>query len=97
MRFVGTLAAKFRRLVRRGDPERVRFVTLERAFKPRRATRPQVRVRALRDLNGWVNRSRKEWGKWSLPAGGVGRLDEEKAREFARKGHVEILDSEDEA
>lgn len=43
-------------------------------------------------MSSWVLRSRKERGKWSLPAGSVVRLDEERAREFARKGYVEVVD-----
>jgi hypothetical protein len=83
--------------LRRRDPDRVRFVTVEQACKQRRKAGRQVRVRALRDLNGWVDRSRKERGKWSLPAGSVGRLDEERARLWERKGHLRILGPEEEA
>ena len=67
---------------RRAQP--VTFVPVERVFKP------QVRVRATRDLNGWADRRKKI--KWHIPAGRVGCIDEDKAREFSIKGYVEILD-----
>lgn len=64
------------------DP--VQFVPVEKVFKP------QVRVRALNDLNGWADRKKRV--KWHIGAGRIGCLDEDKAREFAIKGYVEILD-----
>lgn len=69
---------------RRRSTEPTRFVSLEQAFQP------QVKVRATRDLNGWANRDRKI--KWSIPHGRIGCIDADKAREFAAKGYVEILD-----
>jgi hypothetical protein len=65
----------------------VRFVPVERAFKP------QVKVRALVDLNGWVH-PRRERIKWSISAGQVGCLDADTAREFQAKGYVQVLDGE---
>lgn len=62
----------------------VKFVAVERAFKP------QIKVRATRDLNGWANRERGV--KWSIGAGRIGCIDEDKAREFAAKGFVEIIE-----
>ena len=73
----------------------ITFVTVEQVFQP------QVRVRALKSVSGWVDRRKRI--KWDIPAGSVGCFDEDKAREFAIKGYVEILDgavkpvSEDEA
>jgi hypothetical protein len=73
----------------------ITFIAVERVFKA------QVKVRATRDLNGWADREKRV--KWQLGHGRVGYLDEDKAREFAIKGYVEILDgtikpySEDEA
>lgn len=64
----------------------VRFVPVERAFKP------QVKVRALMDLNGWVNR--RERIKWEIGAGSIGCIDADKAREFQVKGYVQILDGQ---
>lgn len=69
----------------RRKPDRpVKFITVEQAFKP------QIKVRVLKDLNGWADRSRNI--KWHIGAGKVGCIDEDKAREFAIKGYVEILD-----
>lgn len=73
----------------------VRFIPVERVFKP------QIKVRALHTLNGWVDRRKKI--KWEIHAGQVGCVDEDKAREWVAKGYAEILDgtikpiSEDEA
>lgn len=80
---------------RRRKLEPISFVPVERVFKP------QVKVRATRDLNGWADRDRRV--KWHIAHGRVGCLDEDVAREFEVKGYVEILDgqvrpvSEDEA
>ncbi len=80
---------------RRRKLEPVTFVPIERVF------RPQVKVRATRDISGWASRDRRV--KWSIGKGRVGCLDEPVAREFEVKGYVEILDgqvrpvSEDEA
>lgn len=70
--------------LRRERLEPVKFVPVDRAM------RPQVKVRALRDLSGWA--SRRQRTKWCIGAGRVGCMDEDKAREFAAKGYVEILD-----
>lgn len=81
--------------LRRQKEQPIKFVTLAEAFTP------QIRVRATRDINGWVDRRRRV--KWHIGAGSIGCLDEPTAREFATKGYVEILDgqirpvSEDEA
>lgn len=81
--------------LRRRKLEAITFVPVEKAFKP------QVKVRALKDISGWASRERRV--KWSIGAGSIGCLDENKAREFATKGYVEILEggvrpvSEDEA
>ena len=64
----------------------ITFVPVEQVFKP------QVRVRATRDLNGWADRHKRV--KWHIPSGRVGCLDADKAREFQIKGYVEILDGE---
>lgn len=69
---------------RRERLEPVTFVPVDRAF------RPQVKVRSLRDLSGWA--SRRQRVKWHIGAGRIGCMDEDKAREFATKGYVEILD-----
>lgn len=69
---------------RRERLEPVAFVPVSRAF------RAQVKVRALHDLSGWASQSRRV--KWHIGAGRIGCIDEEKAREFASKGYVEILD-----
>lgn len=80
---------------RRFALEPVQFIPITKAFKP------QVKVRAKRDINGWADRSRRK--KWHIGAGSIGCIDHDKAREFAVKGYVEILDgdvkpvSEDEA
>jgi len=81
--------------LRRRDLTPVRFVPVERVFQP------QVKVRALKDISGWANRERRV--KWSIGAGRIGCLDADKAREFATKGYVQIVEgkvepvSEDEA
>ena len=82
---------------RKPELKPVKFVAVERAFKP------MVKVRATRDTSGWVNRERRT--KWSMRMGQVCYLDAEHAREFQIKGYVEILEggeqikpvSEDEA
>lgn len=87
------------RAKRRPPLEPITFVPVEKVFKP------QVKVRATRDLNGWADRGKTSGKrvKWSIAEGRIGCLDEDKAREFQAKGYVEILDgtikpvSEDEA
>ncbi len=69
---------------RRRKLEPITFVPIERAFKP------QVKVRATRDISGWASRDRRV--KWEIPSGRVGCIDEDVAREFQIKGYVEILD-----
>lgn len=71
---------------RRARLEPVTFVPVSRAFKA------QVKVRATRDLSGWASRDKRV--KWHIGHGRVGCMDEDKAREFAVKGFVEILDGE---
>jgi hypothetical protein len=91
------MAAKKTKVAKpRRKPDRpVKFVTVEQAFKP------QVKVVATRDFSGWADRQRRI--KWHIGKGKIGCIDEDKAREFAIKGYVEILDgtikpySEDEA
>lgn len=64
----------------------VTFVPVERAFKS------EVRVRALRDLNGWADRRGRI--KWELGTGQLGHLDAITAREFAAKSYVQILEGD---
>jgi len=71
---------------RRRKLEPVTFVPVERAFKA------QVKVRATRDISGWADRERRV--KWTIPAGRVGCLDADKAREFEIKRYVEIIEGE---
>ncbi len=74
---------KKRRKARPKEIQPVKFVAVERAFKP------QVKVRATRDLNGWVSRDRRV--KFHIGKGRIGFIDEDKAREWQVKGFVEIL------
>jgi hypothetical protein len=86
---------------RKPELKPVKFVAVERAFKP------QVKVRATRDMSGWVDRGEKTGRrvKFHIGKGRIGLMDAEHAREFAAKGYVEILEggeqikpvSEDEA
>jgi hypothetical protein len=62
----------------------VKFVTVERAFKH------EVKVRAKQDLSGWVDRKRRV--KWFIPAGRIGYMDHDKAREFSIKGFVDVIE-----
>jgi hypothetical protein len=62
----------------------ITFVPVEQVFQP------QVQVRARNDINGWADKHKRI--KWHIPAGAVGCLDQDKAREFAIKGYVEIID-----
>lgn len=71
---------------KRKELKPVTFVTVEQVFKP------QVKVRATRSLSGWADRQKRV--KWDLPAGRVGCMDADVAREFAAKGFVEVLDGE---
>ncbi len=69
---------------RRRRLEPVRFIPVEKAFKA------QVKVRATRDLSGWVDRDRRV--KWQIPAGREGCIDEDVAREWHAKGYVELVE-----
>ena len=71
---------------RRRNLEPITFVPVEAVF------RPQVKVRATRDISGWADRDRRV--KWSIGKGRVGCLDHDVAREFQIKGYVELLDGE---
>lgn len=72
----------FNRRRRRLQP--ITFVPVEKAFKP------QIKVRATRDLSGWADRERRV--RWHIGAGREGCMDEDKAREFATKGYIEIVE-----
>lgn len=61
----------------------VRFVPVAKVFKP------QIKVRALKDISGWVNRD--QGVKFQIGYGRIGYLDEETARVWQAKGYVEIL------
>jgi hypothetical protein len=80
---------------RREKLEPITFVPVSKAFEP------QIRVQALRDINGWVDK--RERKKWHIGRHQVGMLNEKTAREFEVKGYVRILEgdvkpvSEDEA
>lgn len=71
---------------KRAELKPITFVTVEQVFTP------QVKVRAVRDLSGWASRERRV--KWEIPKGRIGCMDAEKAREFAAKGFVEVLEGE---
>jgi hypothetical protein len=60
----------------------VTFAPIRKVFKP------QIQVRTLKDISGWVDREKKI--KYHLGAGKFYYLDEETAREFAVKRYVEI-------
>ena len=71
------------------DP--VEFVPIQEVFKP------QVEVRATRDINGWVDRGKSSGKKikWSIKSGDIGYLDIDTARQFEVKGYVEITHGKD--
>lgn len=71
---------------RRQRLEPVRFVPVSQVFEP------QVKVQALRDLNGWADRDRRV--KWTINRGRVGFLSADIAREFEVKGYVRIVEGE---
>ena len=75
-----------RRKARPKTIQQVKFVAVEAVFKP------QVKVRATRDMTGPVPGASRT--QWRIGAGRIGYLDEDKAREFQAKGYVEILDGE---
>ena len=66
------------------DP--ITFVPVEQVFKP------QVKVRATRDMSGWADREKRI--KWHIPIGRIGCLDADVAREFHAKGFVQIIEGE---
>lgn len=68
------------------DLRPVTFVPIEQAFKP------QVKVQAVRDLSGWVGGDKRNRVKWEIGKGRIGCIDADKAREFAAKGFVRILE-----
>lgn len=69
------------RLGRKPKLEPVTFISAADFFEP------QVPVKALKDVSGWIDRKRKQ--KWSLSAGKTYHLDVETATEFITKGYVE--------
>jgi len=71
---------------RRRRLQPVTFVPVEQAFKP------QIKVQALVDLNGWVDRDRKV--KFHIAKGSIGCIDADAAREFKAKGYVEIIEGQ---
>lgn len=64
--------------------EPVTFVPVRKVFKP------MVQIKMLLDLSGWVDgkESRK---RWSMPAGSMQMVDEDKAREFVAKRYAEFV------
>ena len=64
----------------------ITFVPVEQVFKP------QVKVQATRDINGWADKRKRV--KWSIGAGSIAYIDAEKAREFQIKGYVRILEGQ---
>jgi hypothetical protein len=66
--------------------EPVTFVPAEQFFKP------QVKVQATRDINGWADPKRRV--KWSIAAHSIVYMDTDKAREFQIKGYVRVLDGQ---
>lgn len=71
---------------RRRRLQPVTFVAVEQAFKP------QIKVRALSDLNGWVDRDRRV--KFHIGKGQIGFMDADRAREFKAKGYLEIVEGQ---
>lgn len=47
---------------------------------------PQVRVRFVQDVSGWLHRDRRV--KWHFPAGTEAMVDEQHAVEFITKGYA---------
>ena len=74
----------FRR--RRQKLEPITFLPVKKVFKH------QVKVQALRDLNGWADRDKRV--KWSIGKGRIGCLDTETAREFEVKGYIRVVTGE---
>jgi hypothetical protein len=73
-----SLFAKIREERRRAKP--LKFVTPSEAFEP------QVEVRMLKDVTGWVDRGRRE--KFHLGAQRTYMVDEQTAVEFITKGYA---------
>lgn len=73
-------------MAKRKPPLVVKFVPVERAFKP------QIKVQALLDVNGWVSRERGI--KFQIGKGRIGFVDADIARVWQAKGYAEILDGE---
>ena len=71
-------------MARRRSFRAVRFEPMTAVFKP------EVKVQALRDLNGWVSREKRL--KWHMSTGSVHALDSDTARDFAIKGYVMLLE-----
>ena len=71
--------------LRRRKLEPIEFVPIRHVF------RQQIKVRALLDMNGWVG-EKADRKKWHIGKDRTGYIDEDKAREWAAKGYVEILD-----
>lgn len=60
----------------------VTFAPINHVFKP------QIQVRALRDIAGWADYATKT--RYSMKAYTLYYISEDKAREFEAKGYVEI-------
>lgn len=73
-----------RRKARPKEVQPIKFVPVERAFKA------QIKFLPNRDLNGWVDRTRRI--KFHAPANRVTFLDEDTARVWQAKGYGQILD-----
>ena len=61
----------------------VTFAPINKVF------RPQIQVRALRDIAGWADYASKT--RYSMKAYTLYYIDEPTAREFEAKGYVEIV------
>lgn len=64
----------------------VKFVPVERAFKP------QIKVKALLDITGWLDRDKGI--KFRIGMGRVGFVDADSARIWQAKGYITILEGE---
>lgn len=69
------------RLGRKEKAQAVTFISAADFFEP------QVAVRALQDISGWVHRGRRQ--RWSMSAGRIYYVDVDTAVEFISKGYVE--------
>jgi len=72
-----------RRKARAKTIKPIRFVAVEHVFEP------LIKVRALRDVSGWASRDKRI--KYALGNGRIGFVDEQTAREWQVKGHIEIV------